>query len=257
MTATVTVTALNSAGSTTASITLVIKYHGCEAVDGYEAVESGEVSIKQNSCAEGYSGYTYRLCFNGIFSDIQYDRCSQLAPSNLHYNIESFYSVNTPITLTPTITNLVDSFSVSPSLPDGLTLNESNGIISGMVTKSCSGVFTVTASNAAGSCQFEFSLVFMYPDCQATEYYPSGNVGMSAEIDCSKWGRSGKRTIICSASERGVEWKVIDDKCFNLHLYILIIVVVVLIIVAALLIVLFSLKRKLVRGSVKIRDVYI
>ena len=257
MTATVTVTALNSAGSTTASITLVIKYHGCEAVDGYEAVESGEESIKQNSCAEGYSGYTYRLCFNGIFSDIQYDRCSQLAPSNLHYNIESFYSVNTPITLTPTITNLVDSFSVSPSLPDGLTLNESNGIISGMVTKSCSGVFTVTASNAAGSCQFEFSLVFMYPDCQATEYYPSGNVGMSAEIDCSKWGRSGKRTIICSASERGVEWKVIDDKCFNLHLYILIIVVVVLIIVAALLIVLFSLKRKLVRGSVKIRDVYI
>ena len=50
---------------------------------------------------------------------------------------------------------------------------------------------------------------------------------------------------------------MIDDKCFNLHLYILIIVVVVLIIVAALLIVLFSLKRKLVRGSVKIRDVYI
>ena len=257
VTATVTVTALNSAGSTTASIILVIKYHGCEAVDGYEAVESGEESIKQNSCAEGYSGYTYRLCFNGVFGDIQYDHCTQLAPSNLHYNIESFYSVNTPITLTPTITNLVDSFSVSPSLPDGLTLNESNGIISGMVTKSCSGVFTVTASNAAGSCQFEFSLVFMYPDCQATEYYPSGNVGMSAEIDCSKWGRSGKRTIICSASERGVEWKVIDDKCFNLHLYILIIVVVVLIIVAALLIVLFSLKRKLVRGSVKIRDVYI
>jgi hypothetical protein len=76
------------------------------------------------------------------------------APTNLIYPVTSIVANHlasiTPDT--PTVTGTVTSFSVSPALPDGLTLNLSTGAISG-TPQVLAGLttYTVTASNPYGS----------------------------------------------------------------------------------------------------------
>jgi hypothetical protein len=53
---------------------------------------------------------------------------------------------------TPSVTGTVTSYSISPALPAGLTLNTSTGAISGTPTAAiASTTFTITATNSAGS----------------------------------------------------------------------------------------------------------
>jgi hypothetical protein len=75
-------------------------------------------------------------------------------PSALSYTPSSASgTVGTPISsLTPTVTGTVTSYSVSPALPLGLSLDESSGVISGTPTAvSASASYTVTATNGTGS----------------------------------------------------------------------------------------------------------
>ena len=76
---------------------------------------------------------------------------------SLSYNSPNVYTAGTAIsTLSPTTTGgAVSSYSVSPALPSGLSLNTSTGNITGTPTAATSlATYTVTASNAAGSKTF-------------------------------------------------------------------------------------------------------
>jgi hypothetical protein len=77
-----------------------------------------------------------------------------IPPSTLFYT-PAFASgfVGTAITsLEPSVTGTVTSYSVNPSLPGGLSIDASTGVISGMPTiATASASYIVTASNAGGS----------------------------------------------------------------------------------------------------------
>lgn len=76
------------------------------------------------------------------------------APSGLTYSSgTATYTRTFAITQnSPTVTGTVTSYSVSPALPAGLTLNTTTGVISGTPTDVVtSAVYTVTATNAGGS----------------------------------------------------------------------------------------------------------
>ena len=76
------------------------------------------------------------------------------APSGLSYseNTATYVLGNTITSNTPTVTGLVASYSISPALPTGLTINTTTGVISGTPTVSKTAIsYTVTATNAAGS----------------------------------------------------------------------------------------------------------
>ena len=83
------------------------------------------------------------------------------APSALSYTSPNIFVVDTAIsTLSPTVTGVVDSYSISPSLPVGLSLNTSNGRIAGTPTASTTqSTYTVTATNAGGSTTFEIVIM--------------------------------------------------------------------------------------------------
>ena len=74
-------------------------------------------------------------------------------PSALSYPAAPAFAVATAITpLTPAVTGSVTSYSVSPALPTGLTLNGTTGVISGTPTViTAKTTYTVTASNPSGS----------------------------------------------------------------------------------------------------------
>ncbi|MEN9390755.1 MAG: hypothetical protein RL017_52, partial [Pseudomonadota bacterium] len=76
------------------------------------------------------------------------------APSGLSYTTPNVYIKGTSITaLNPTVSGgAVTGYTITPSLPSGLVINSSTGIISGTPTvNSAATNYTVTASNSGGS----------------------------------------------------------------------------------------------------------
>ena len=78
---------------------------------------------------------------------------NDIAPANLSYNIGNSFTVGTAITPgQPSSTGgTIVSYSVSPALPAGLTLNTSTGVIGGTPTTVTSqAYYTITATNSGG-----------------------------------------------------------------------------------------------------------
>ncbi|MEI6696386.1 MAG: hypothetical protein WCO13_09975, partial [Bacteroidota bacterium] len=77
-------------------------------------------------------------------------------PSNLSYTSPFAFPLNVAITQKdPTVTGIVTSWAISPALPTGLNFNTSTGAITGTPTLgSPSNIYTVTATNSAGSTTF-------------------------------------------------------------------------------------------------------
>jgi len=110
----------------------------------------------------------------------------QLPPSGFSYATPTAtYTVGTAITSdTPTVSGgAVTSYSVSPTLPAGLSLSGSTGVISGTPTKvSAAASYTITASNTAGSATATISIT-VNPAAPATLSYATNpatyNVGVA------------------------------------------------------------------------------
>lgn len=86
------------------------------------------------------------------------------APSGLTYDTPKTYGTGTAISPnTPAVGGgPVDSYSVSPALPAGLSLDGSTGVIAGTpTTVTAAATYTVTATNAAGSTQGTVSITIV------------------------------------------------------------------------------------------------
>ena len=113
-----------------------------------------------------------------------------LPPSGLSYAVSAAtYTVGTAITAdTPTVSGgAVTSYSVTPALPSGLSLNSSTGAMSGTPTKvSAAANYTITASNAAGSATATVSIT-VNPAAPATLSYATNpalyNIGVAIPLN--------------------------------------------------------------------------
>jgi len=96
----------------------------------------------------------YAFELDEVLNSASLTRVGDLPPSALSYTPSlASGTVGTPISsLTPTVTGTVTSYSVSPALPLGLTLNASSGVISGTPSAVASSAdYTVTVTNGTGS----------------------------------------------------------------------------------------------------------
>ena len=101
---------------------------------------------------------------------------NDIAPSNLSYNTpNTFYKNAQILSLTPTVSGgTVVSYSISPSLPSGLTMNSSTGVISGTPSSiSSATTYTVTATNTGGSVNTTLSIRVLNEPPQSLRYNPS------------------------------------------------------------------------------------
>ena len=252
------VTASNSAGSTYCYIHFTLIYPGCESEDSYEGVASGEKSYDNAGCPEYYSGSSYRTCFNATWSEIQYDECNLLAPSSLSYSSESLYYLYSEIELIPSYEGIIESFS-STTLPEGLSIDSTSGIISGIPTLNVTNLeVTITGHNSAGSISFSIVFTIEYDGCNAYGHYPADVIGSAHNMDCSKWGLNGIRKIECMNVDGKKQWVVIDDGCYNANIYIFSVLIGV-VVIALLVVVIYALvlQKKSKSVIVKIGEVYI
>jgi hypothetical protein len=119
----------------------------------YKWGEGGVFGAGNNAKASVTPGrYAFEL--DEVLNSASLTRVGDLPPSGLSYTPSSASgTVGTPISsLMPTVTGTVTSYSVSPALPLGLTLNASSGVISGTPSAAASSAdYTVTATNGTGS----------------------------------------------------------------------------------------------------------
>ncbi len=85
---------------------------------------------------------------------------NDIAPSSLSYNTPNVFTLGSTISdLTPFIFGTVISYSISPELPLGLLFDAATGIISGAPTIiSATATYTVTAFNSGGSASFDVEI---------------------------------------------------------------------------------------------------
>jgi len=125
-------------------------------------------------------------------------------PTGLSYPSPNSFPSGYAITpLNPTVGGgPVSSWSVSPALPAGLTLDGSTGVISGTPTAvTAQAGYTVTASNAAGSTSFtvQITITLGAPNC--TSYSPStlieyvNQASAGASIVCNGGGPATSYSI--------------------------------------------------------------
>jgi len=103
------------------------------------------------------------------------------APSALSYTSPVIATAGTAITaLVPKVTGSVTSYAVTPGLPAGLSLNSVSGAISGTPSAAATqAMYTITASNSAGSTTFGLSITVKVAPPRALSYaspqmYPAG-----------------------------------------------------------------------------------
>jgi gliding motility-associated-like protein len=133
------------------------------AVGNYDDAEIGKnKKITVVYALSGIDKNNYQKPTDFIVND---GEIKDFPPANLLYSPSSaLSSLNIPMTnMLPSNTGgKVVSYSVNPSLPAGLTINATTGVISGTRTANVSGSFnyTVTAENSGGSTTSQITLIY-------------------------------------------------------------------------------------------------
>ena len=194
---TYTVYGTNSIETVSTTITITVTDNGCNALDSFPAAANGDISSSDTACPEGYEGTVTRLCTNGVFELPDTSGCTQSAPTGLSYSPSSVTIMNgESVTMIPSYTNIVTSFSILPSLPSTLTLT-TNGVLAGTVTDVGTTTYTITAGNeGSGTTTAQVTITVTAKGCNGlegidiadgetvTESCPNGYVG-SAFRTCS------------------------------------------------------------------------
>ena len=163
--------------------------------------------VYDGECSDGYTGPMYQVCENGTFVPSWSD-CVRIPPSPFSYSPSPVYYVSQEITLSPNTTYNVDSYSVRPSLPSGLVLNERTGVILG-APQGPNGTFplTVTAINDGGIAETSLTLTLLYLSCNYNgAFIPSGNRVYTRECV----GGTGNVYLVCN---NGVMSSEQTDEC--------------------------------------------
>ena len=207
----------------------------CPADGSFPAVDDGKFSL--SFCPDGFTGFSYRLCTNGVLGEVRLDRCDYRPPSGLAYVISSMECmVDVEVTSgMPTYTNFVTEFHLEGdvSLPKGLMLNSTTGEIHGVPRATSMRQFTVCGANPAGkACTVMTISVEKRDYCEASGDFERTKVGETAVYECSEHGyASGKRRRECVMRGIRGEWQTETGYCVSVGMFILYVVLIVYIVI--------------------------
>ena len=227
----------------------------CSGIESFPAVGEGQIS--PGICGEGFSGYSYRLCTNGVLGEIQTDHCTYKTPTNIRFKSTRFtFVVGTASTTgLPEYRNIVTKWRVDDGvqLPAGLALNQETGEISGVPTDVFDMTsFTIFAENrdSVGSVTIEF--VVRKGRCNAEGVFPLTEVDTVAEYQCSLQGNYiGSQKRACVLGETDGVWQKASGFCMSVGTIALLIVIVIIVIAVVVLILVRKGKKSKAVGGVK------
>ena len=227
----------------------------CPAEGTYPSVGEGQIS--SSVCPEGYRGYSYRLCEDGVFGEVQLDHCSQKAPTGVRYrNSHMTFVMDTQVSSgIPVFENIVEHWYIDEGihLPAGLTLNEKTGEISGVPTVITEMVqYVIYAENQAEAVAVEVTISIRKGRCLSEGFFPLTDVGEVAVHECSTQGNYvGTQTRTCILGTEDGEWQKASGFCMSIATIVILVIVAIVIILVVVLILIRVSKKKHAVGGVK------
>ncbi|KAK8807225.1 hypothetical protein WA158_003984 [Blastocystis sp. Blastoise] len=149
----------------------------------------GENMYSYKVCGDGYQGYLYRFCDGLRLGTIKTEHCSLLLPYGLRYPQQEYYfSTYSEINdIVPSYHNIIQLFSITPSLPTGLFFNTSTGIITGMpISLIPKTTFIITGKNEKGVTNTTVSLWVVSGVCTQYMEFPQTIIGERYSAGCAK-----------------------------------------------------------------------
>ena len=227
----------------------------CEGIDDYPGVGEGQIS--PSTCPDGFRGYSYRTCTNGQLGEIQNDKCTYKLPARLSYDNERYTLVlNTQVNIAkPSYRNIIQKFYLAENtfLPDGLTLDETTGAITGVPTSEMGlKEYTIYGENPAGVTFTKINLSVRKGECKAEGNFPKTKVGETATYECSQAGSYvGTQKRACLLGAKDGEWQKIKGTCMPTMMIVIIVVVIIIIVVIVVFFVMRATRKTKAVGGVK------
>ena len=119
----------------------------------------------------------------------------------ISYSSPQSFTQGVAKSISPTSTGgAVSSYSVSPTLPAGLSLNSTTGVISGTPTStSATTTYTITATNSSGSSTAPLSITVVAPPSSCTEptidSVTSDNLGSGSQVTINGCGFQSNHSV--------------------------------------------------------------
>ena len=226
----------------------------CPGIGNYPAVREGEISPAK--CAEGFRGYSYRECHDGVLGDVKNDKCEYKLPEKLAYESSNMeFVMNTQVSSgRASYKNIITRFFMQEStpLPEGLMLNEQTGEITGKpIALLNTKMFTVRAENPAGETYVTITISVRKGYCQPEGVFERTDVGEAAVYQCALQGSYvGTQKRACVLGEKDGEWQQASGFCMPI-MGIVIAVVIVILVIAVVVFLLLRTRSKKAVGGVK------
>ena len=208
----------NPSGTASFTLTIAVGLSYCATDGDWVQTESGTMATAPCTDTVNYEGQRTRYCNTGypaVWGSVS-DGCL-LKPAAISYSQNSYtlYKDYTPISATPTVSGgNLNAITISPSLPTGLSLNPTSGIISGTPSASTDAItYTVTVSNARGSASFSLTIEVRISSCASEGNWPETVNGQTVTFPCPDTvNYEGQRTRHCNAGYPA-SWAVESNTC--------------------------------------------
>ena len=227
----------------------------CPAIGDYPAVGEGQISPSE--CEYGFRGYSYRECTNGQLGEVKTDKCIYKVPAKMSYDADRYTLVmNTQVNIQPpSYLNLITKFYMAENtfLPDGLTLDEKTGAITGIPTSEMGlKTYTIYGENPSGVAFTTINVSVRKGECRADGNFPKTQVGEIATYECSLAGSYiGTQKRACLLGAKDGEWQKIQGVCIPTMMIIVIVLVVIIIVAVVIFFVMRATKKTKAVGGVK------
>ena len=224
----------------------------CPAVGDFPAVGEGQISPA--ACPEGFQGYAYRECANGVLGDVKNEKCEYLLPEAIQYESSNMeFVLNTEVSSgKPAYKNIITEFFMQENtpLPEGLSIDAKTGEIAGKPVKEMEETaFTVRGKNPRGETFVRVMIVVRKGYCQPEGVFERTNVGEMAVYQCSMQGSYvGTQKRACVLGKKDGEWQKATGNCLPIMGIVLAVVIVILVIAAVVFILLRTRESKSVGG---------
>lgn len=227
----------------------------CPAMEGFPSVSEGQLS--PSKCNPGFSGYSYRLCQNGTFSEVFTDRCVYKTPANVAYAARNLVFVKDVYaeSAAPTYDNIVTEWYVAEgqALPAGLSLNAQTGVIYGTpVEVGEPRTVLIFASNPKGVASAEVSVQVRLGRCPLDGPWPITPVGETSVYQCSTQGSYvGTQRRVCKLGKSDGEWERATGMCVSMLMVGVLVLVGVLVVLFVVFVAMRLTRRRKTVGGVK------
>ena len=207
----------------------------CPAMGEYPSVGEGEISPA--GCPEGFRGYAYRECQDGVLGEVKMAKCEYKVPDRLQYeNNNRVFVLNTEVSSgVPSYRTIITEFSMQEDtpLPEGLSIDGKTGK---PVREMEETAFTVRGKNPRGETFVRVMIVVRKGYCQPEGVFEKTPVGEVAVYQCSQQGSYvGTQTRACVLGKKDGEWQKASGVCVSVVMIVVVVVVIVIIAVVVLL----------------------